>query len=102
MLTIYIGAVFNLMGGLQSDGSPSDFTGWTILANLYNQNGSVLISPITVTWIDITQGLLSFNIADTSGFAPQKARIDLKLTTPMGETVLGPPTYLRLAQSPIA
>jgi hypothetical protein len=102
MLTVYIGATFNLVGGLQQDGAPADFSGWSFTANLYDQTGKTLISPLSVLWVDITKGLLTLSAASTENWAACKARIDCKLVTPQGEVVLGPPTYLRIAQSPLS
>lgn len=102
MLTIYIGAAFNLAGSLQQDGAPADFTGWSISANLYDAAGNALISPLTVRWVDQTKGLLTFTVASTANWTPQKARIDCRLVTPTGDIILGPPAYLRIAQSPLS
>jgi hypothetical protein len=102
MLTVYIGATFSLVGGLQQDGSPADFTGWSLSANMFDQGGTTLISPLSVTWVDITQGLLTLSAASTDSWPACKARIDCKLVTPQGDIVLGPPTYLRIAQSPLS
>ncbi|CAM2155378.1 conserved hypothetical protein [Paraburkholderia tropica] len=102
MLTIYIGATFQLTGGVQQDGAPADFSGWTLTANLYDSAGVTLIAPLSVTWIDITQGLLTLSAPDTSDWPATKARIDCRLVTPDGEVILGPPSYLRIAQSPMS
>lgn len=102
MLTAYIGSTFQLVGNLQRDGLPSDFTGWSLTANLYDAPGTVLIAALLVSMLDPTTGLLSISAADTSSWAAGKARIDVKLVTPTGDVVLGPPTYLRIAQSPLS
>jgi len=102
MITVYIGAVFQLAGSLQQDGAPADFSGWAFVANLYDQSGDTLIAPLIVTWLDPTTGLFTLSAADTSGWSAGKARIDIKLTTQAGDTVLGPPAYLRIAQSPLS
>lgn len=102
MLTVYIGATFNLSGVLQRDGLPSDFTGWGVTANLSDQAGVNVIAPLVVTMIDPSNGLLSIGVADTSSWPACKARIDMKLTTPAGDIILGPPTYVRIAQSPLS
>jgi hypothetical protein len=102
MLTVYIGAAFKLVGGLQKDGKPADFTGWSFAANLYDQNGTSEIAALNVGWVDQTQGLLTISAASTQSWPPGKARIDCKAVTPLGEVVLGPPTYLRIAQSPLS
>ncbi|WP_430230450.1 hypothetical protein [Paraburkholderia tropica] len=102
MLTVYIGSTFQLVGGLQKDGAPGDFTGWTLTANLYDSAGVTLISPLSVTWLDVTQGLLTLSAPSTSEWPATKARIDCRLETPEGEVILGPPSYLRIAQSPMS
>lgn len=102
MLTVYIGSTFQLVGALQKDGVPSDFTGWTLTANMYDQQGVNLISALNIVWLDITSGLLQMSATGTSNFSAGKARIDCKLVTPTGDIVLGPPTYLRIAQSPLS
>lgn len=102
MLTIYIGATFRLAGSLQRDGMQSDFTGSTLTAMLYDPAGTTPISSLTVTWLDITKGLLEIAAASTDGWKPQKARIDCRLTLPTGDVVLGPPIYIRIAQSPLS
>ncbi|WP_250439896.1 hypothetical protein [Caballeronia sp. AZ1_KS37] len=102
MLNVYIGATFQMVGGLQKDGAPSDFSGWTLTANLYDQTGSTLLSNLNTNWLDITQGLLTLTAPDTSSWPAGKARIDCQLVTPSGEIVLGPPTYLRILQSPLS
>lgn len=102
MLTVYIGSTFQLVGGLQKDGVVSDFTGWTLTANLYDQQGVNLISALNVVWLDITSGLLQILATSTENWPAGKARIDSRLVTPTGDIVLGPPTYLRIAQSPLS
>jgi hypothetical protein len=102
MLNVYIGATFQLVGGLQKDGAPSDFTGWTLTANLYDQSGTNLISNLSTNWLDITQGLLTLTASSTDSWPAGKARIDIELVTSMGDVVLGPPTYLRIMQSPMS
>lgn len=102
MLTVYIGATFSLGGALQADGVPADFTGWTLTAKLFDQTGTTLISALNSTWIDATTGLLTLTAPATDGWPAGKARIDLALVTPAGDVVLGPPTYLRIAQSPLS
>lgn len=102
MLTAYIGATFQLTGGLQKDGVPADFTGWTLAANLYDGAGVTLISPLSVTWLDITQGLLTLSAPSTADWPATKARIDVRLVTPEGDVILGPPSYLRILQSPLS
>lgn len=102
MLTVYIGATFQLIGGLQKDGLPDDFTDWSLTANLYDSAGITLISTLTVTWLDITKGLLALSAPATSAWPATKARIDCRLVTPETEVILGPPTYLRIAQSPMS
>lgn len=101
MLTIYIGATFQLVGALQQDGAAADFTGWSLTANLYDQSGSALIAPLTVAWADQTKGLFILSAPSTSAWPAGKARIDSKLVTPVGDVIKGPPTYLRIAQSPV-
>lgn len=101
MLTVYIGATFRLGGALQKDGAEADFTGWQLTANLYDQSGTVVIAPLTVAWADQTKGLLILSAPLTSTWPAGKARIDLKLATPTGDAIKGPPTYLRIAQSPV-
>lgn len=102
MLTVYIGATFQLIGALQKDGVPADFTGWDLTAALYDNAGVTLISPLIVTWVDITQGAITLAAASTDAWPACKARIECRLITPEGEVVLGPPTYLRIAQSPMS
>ncbi len=102
MLTVYIGSTFQLVGGLQQDGAEADFTGWTLSANLYDAAGVNLISPLMITWLDVTKGLLTLSAPDTSGWSASKARIDFRLVSPDGEVILGPPSYLRIAQSPMS
>lgn len=102
MLTVYIGSTFQLVGALQKDGAIADFTGWTFTANLYDQQGVNLISQINVAWLNQTSGLLQMTTPSTDGWPAGKARIDSRLVTPSGDIVLGPPTYLRIAQSPLS
>lgn len=102
MLNVYIGATFQLVGGLQQDGAPADFTGWSLAANLFDNTGTTLIASLTVNWIDQTKGFLTLTAPDTSTWAAGKARIDCQLVTPAGDVVLGPPTYLRILQSPLS
>ncbi|WP_321944506.1 hypothetical protein [Burkholderia cenocepacia] len=102
MLTVYAGATFRVAGSLQKDGVPSDFSGSTLFAALYDATGTTSISPLTVTWLDITKGLLEIVASSTDGWKPQKARIDCRLTLPTGDIVLGPPIYIRIAQSPLS
>lgn len=101
MLTVYIGATFQLVGALQKDGAEADFTAWSLTANLYDQSGTVLIAPLTVAWVDQTNGLLILSSPSTSTWPAGKARIDSKLVTPTGDVIKGPPTYIRIAQSPV-
>ena len=102
MLTVYIGETFKLAGTLQQNGAPADFTGWTFSANLYDRTGGTLIAPLTVTWVDQTQGLLAMTAPSTSTWPAGKARIDSKLTDPDGNIILGPPCYVRIEQSPVS
>lgn len=102
MLIAYIGATFLLGGQLQKDGAPSDFTGWNVQATLSDATGTNQIAQLSVTWLDQTKGLLTLGAPSTSGWPASKARIDFKLTTPAGDVVLGPPAYLRIAQSPLS
>lgn len=102
MLTVYIGATFQLIGGLQKDGAPDDFSGWSLSASLFDAAGVNLIAPLTVTWLDQTQGLFTFSAPSTDAWPAGKARIDCKLVTPFDEIILGPPTFLRIAQSPLS
>jgi len=101
MLTVYRSATFQLSGGLQFDGVPYDFTGWGLLANVYNTNGTVLIANLTVNWIDQTKGLLTLSYPDTSAWPVGKARIDVQATAANGEIILSPPEYFRIGESPI-
>lgn len=101
MLTIFIGSTFQLAGILNKDGSSSDFTGWTLTANLYDATGAILISQLSVVWTDPTQGLFMLTAPSTSSWTASKARIDVRLVSPTGDVVLGPPAYLRIAQSPM-
>lgn len=102
MLTIYIGSTFQMAGALQQDGAAADFTNWSLSANLYDATGSTLISPLGVQWLDQTKGLLTLTAASTANWPATKARIDTRLVTPTGDVVLGPPAYLRIAQSPLS
>ncbi|WP_241023337.1 hypothetical protein [Paraburkholderia sp. Ac-20340] len=103
MLTSYIGATFQLIGGLQKDGAEGDFTGYALTANLYDGTGTNLISALVVNWLDVTKGLLTLTSpSDTSQWPACKARIDCKLIAPAGEIILGPPVYVRLEQSPLS
>lgn len=102
MLTIYIGATFQLTGTLQKDGAPADFTGWSLTASLYDSAANVLISSLIVTWLDQTVGLLTLTAQSTAAWPATKARIDMRLVTPQGNIVLGPPAFLRIAQSPLS
>lgn len=102
MLTIYIGSTFRLGGALQKDGAPADFTGYTLTAKLYDASGSTLIAALNVVWLDRTKGLLTLSAPSTTPWPALKARIDCALVTPAGDTVLGPPIYLRIAQSPLS
>lgn len=102
MLTQYIGATFQLAGILQSDGATYDFTGWTITASLWDAAGANQISPLTAVWIDQTKGILTISAPSTASWPACKARIDCRLVSPTGDVVLGPPAYLRIAQSPLS
>lgn len=102
MLTVYIGATFLLGGQLQLDGAPADFTGWNVQATLSDSTGTDQIAQLTVAWLDQKKGLLTLGAPSTSGWPASKARIDFKLTTPAGDVVLGPPAFLRIAQSPLS
>jgi len=102
VLTVYIGSTFNLIGALQKDGAPADFTGWSLSANLFDQAGVTEIAPLTVAWLDQTQGLLTISAPSTASWPAGKARVDCKAVTPLGDVILGPPTYLRIAQSPMS
>lgn len=102
MLTIYIGATFQLAGSLQKDGAPADFTNWSLTATLYDSAGNAQISPLSVTWLDQTVGLFNLTAASTAAWPATKARIDMRLVTPQGNIVLGPPAFLRIAQSPLS
>lgn len=102
MLTAFIGATFQLAGALQKDGSPADFSNWALTANLYDAAGASLISPLSVTWLDQTTGAFMLTAASTSSWPASKARIDFRLVTPTGDVVLGPPVFLRIAQSPMS
>lgn len=102
MLTAFIGATFQLAGSLQKDGVPGDFTNWVLTATLYDAAGNASISPLTVTWLDPTIGAFMLTVASTSAWSAGKARIDFRLVTPTGDVVLGPPAYLRIAQSPMS
>ncbi|MCI3206573.1 hypothetical protein DBA20_16575 [Pandoraea capi] len=101
MLTVYIGAPLQLAGVMNIDGAPGDFTNWSLTANLYDA-AAELISPLTVTWIDASKGLVTISAPSTSAWAACKARIDCRLVTPTGDIVLGPPMFLRIAQSPMS
>lgn len=102
MLTVFIGATFNMAASIQIDGAPSDFTGWSFSANLYDATGNTLISALQVVWVDQTKGLIALSAADTSTWPASKARIDCRLVSPAGDVILGPPAYLRIAQSPMS
>jgi hypothetical protein len=102
MLTVYIGSTFQLIGVLQQDGAPADFSGWSLSASLFDQAGTTLIAALNVAWLDQTQGLLTLSAPSTDTWPAGKARIDCKAVTPLGDIILGPPTYLRIAQSPLS
>jgi hypothetical protein len=102
MLTVFIGATFQLVGNLNMDGATADFTGWTLTANLYDSAGANEISPLSVIWEDSTQGLFTLTAQSTSNWPATKARIDFRLVSPAGDVILGPPAYLRIAQSPMS
>lgn len=102
MLTVYIGSTFQLAGALQKDGASSDFTNWAFSASLYDAAGNTLIAPLIVTWLDPTTGLFSLTAGSTSAWPATKARIDMRLVSPQGNIILGPPAYLRIAQSPLS
>jgi hypothetical protein len=102
MLTVYIGATLQLGGALQKDGGAADFSGWAFDAKLYDQSGTTLIANLSSSWLDVTQGLLMLSASSTDNWPACKARIDVRLTTPTGDPILGPPTYLRIAQSPMS
>ena len=93
--------MFRHRGALQKDGAPGDFFGWGFSASLFDNSGSTLISVLSVVWLDQTKGLFTLRASSTAGWPACKARIDCRLTTPTGDVVLGPPTYLRIAQSPV-
>lgn len=101
MINIYKGSTFQVAGSLQQDGKEADFTGWTLTANLYDSTGTILISQIDVNWIDIKKGIITLSSPSTSTWVLGKARIDVKLVTPLNEIILGPPTYVRILQSPL-
>ncbi|KVM70115.1 hypothetical protein WJ60_09770 [Burkholderia ubonensis] len=102
MLTVYIGSTFKLVGALQKDGAPADFSGCELTATLFNQAGNEQIAPLVVDWVDATKGLLTLTAASTTNWTAQKARIDARLKFPTGDVVLGPPIYIRIAQSPLS
>ncbi|MBU9440008.1 hypothetical protein DN523_10210 [Burkholderia multivorans] len=102
MLTVYIGSTFKLVGGLQKDGAPADFSGSTLTAVLFDSAGKKQIAALDVEWLDVTKGLLTLTADSTAGWTPQKARIDVRLTLSTGDVVLGPPVYIRIEQSPLS
>ncbi|KVL90754.1 hypothetical protein [Burkholderia stagnalis] len=102
MLTAYIGATFRFAGALQKDGASGDFTGATLSAVLYDAAGTTQISALSVEWIDAKTGLFQLTAGSTAGWMPQKARIDCRLSFPTGDVVLGPPIYIRIAQSTLS
>jgi hypothetical protein len=102
MLNVYIGSTFQLAGSLQQDGAVADFTGWSLSASLYDANGDTLITPLSVGWTSITQGLLTVSATSTSNWPAGKAQIAVQLVSPAGEVILGPPTYIRILQSPLS
>lgn len=102
MLTAYIGATFQLAGVMQQDGAPGDFTNWSLSASMHDAAGTSLISSLTVTWVDAAKGLLTLSADSTDQWPACKARIDCRLVSPAGDIVMGPPAYLRIAQSPLS
>lgn len=102
MLTVYIGSTFKLTGTLQQDGALADFTGWSLTAALNDAAGTTVIAPLSMVWLDATQGLFYLMAPSTSTWTAMKARIDMRLVTPQGDVILGPPAYLRIAQSPLS
>lgn len=102
MITVYAGAPLQLIGSLQQNGVPDDFSLYGALtANLYDQSGVTLITALTVAWIDVTTGQLQITASNTSAWPAGKLRIDCKLISPSGAPIFGPPTYIRVAQSPL-
>lgn len=101
MIDFIRGGTFNLTGYFQLNGAPADFTGWALSASLYNATGTTLIANLNCTWVNPLTGAINVSYGDTSAWPVGKARIDTKVTDPQGNIVFGPPSFIRIGESPL-
>lgn len=96
------GSTFQFAGSFQLDGAPYDLTGWTPSAAIHDATGEVLISNLTASWIDATQGVLQLTAPSTSNWPPGKARIDVSIQAPSGSIYRSTPDYFRILDTPLS
>jgi len=101
MYTHFRGTTFQFIGQMQDDGVPVDLTNYTLQANVYDPSGMTLYGKMTITPVDLTNGLITLSYPDTSQWPVGKARIDFTLFFPNGEFTASPPDWFRIAQSPM-
>jgi hypothetical protein len=83
------GDTFDFSGplSLTEGGSPVvDFSGWGARSMVRNANGT-LIEELAVTWVDAVQGIIRLRSQNTSSWPVGRARFDIELTSPTGDTV---------------
>jgi hypothetical protein len=101
MYTHFRGSTFQFIGQMQDDGVPYDLTNCTLQASVYGSWGNTLFGALTVDVFNPTQGMATISYPDTSGWPVGKARIDFMLYTANGETIMSPPDWFRIAESPL-
>jgi hypothetical protein len=85
-LRIKAGASFDF-AGTATHPSVADWTGWTLASQIRGVDDA-LLATLTVEWAAVTSGIfrLRFN-GSTADWPPGDYRIDIKLTSPSGQSV---------------
>lgn len=101
MYTHFRGTTFQFVGQLQDDGVVQDLTNCILTMAIFDPSGENLYGNLIVSVIDAPIGLVTASYPDTSGWPVGKARLDMTLTTAVGEVLASPPEPFRIAQSPL-
>jgi hypothetical protein len=82
------GATLSLAGSLTppAGGTLPSFTGWTGSCQIRMLNGN-LVETLEFTWLNVNTGTLRIYKLDTSLWPVGVAEIDVKFTSPSGETL---------------
>jgi hypothetical protein len=108
MYTHIRGSTFSFIGQMQNDGVVQDLTNATLVANVYDETGTILYGNLTVVILTpTTDGLVNISYANTLPWPVGRARIDCVLTIPNpvsgqpANVIASDPVWFRIKQNPI-